>query len=244
MPLEPPTILVGSLHTSTMGYGYGARVPTARNQPTLPASIPQYRYPPVSERSSEAFKSTILDLEGDKARKKHCEQLQYQSSGDYGRYLCAHLSNGNRSTASSSGATGTRPSSGASDSLIPVESSRPDTALARQSPSSSQTPSPSPSPPSAARAASSLHSCSRIIDSASFSFERDFGKHSRYDMTASRLPSRGCNDAVNAAANTRIMNEQSRPWSRNLRRFSGASSPPSSSHSPSSSVSGNVHPAN
>ena len=79
--------LDGSVHTFTPGYGYGARVPTARNQPTLPASIPKFRHPPLSERSENMCKSMVLDLTGSKSTKRHSDQLALQTSGDYGRFM-------------------------------------------------------------------------------------------------------------------------------------------------------------
>jgi len=79
--------LVGSGHIYSMGYGYGARVPTARNAPTLPASIPQYRYPPVSERSENYFRSRPMGLTGYKADKRLVDQIIHQTSGDWGKFL-------------------------------------------------------------------------------------------------------------------------------------------------------------
>jgi len=70
-----------------MGYGYGARVPTARNVQTLPASIPQYRYPPVSERSENLFRSRPMGLTGYKADKRLADQIVHQTSGDWGKFL-------------------------------------------------------------------------------------------------------------------------------------------------------------
>ena len=67
--------MVGSGHIYSMGYGYGARIPTARNMPTLPASIPQYRYPPLSERSENLFRSKLMGLTGDKADKRYADQV-------------------------------------------------------------------------------------------------------------------------------------------------------------------------
>ena len=82
-----PKGLVGSGHQYSMGYGYGARVSTARNVQTLPASIPQYRYPPVSERSENLFRSRPMGLTGYKADKRLADQIVHQTSGDYGKFL-------------------------------------------------------------------------------------------------------------------------------------------------------------
>lgn len=82
-----PKGLIGSGHKYSMGYGYGARVPTTRNLPTLPASIPQYRYPPVSERSENLFRSRPMGLTGCTADKRHADQIVYQTSGEWGKFL-------------------------------------------------------------------------------------------------------------------------------------------------------------
>jgi len=55
--------------------------------PTLPASIPQYRYPPLSERSENLFRSRPMGLTGDKADKRYADQVVNQTSGDYGKFL-------------------------------------------------------------------------------------------------------------------------------------------------------------
>jgi hypothetical protein len=69
-----------------MGYGYGARCPTERNVQTLPASIPQYRYPPISERSENLFRSRPMGT-GYKADKRLADQIVHQTSGDWGKFL-------------------------------------------------------------------------------------------------------------------------------------------------------------
>ena len=79
--------LTGSVHTFTPGYGYGARVPTVRNQQTLPASMPTHRHPPLTERGINMCKTATIDLAGAKSVKRHSDQIALQSSGDYGKFF-------------------------------------------------------------------------------------------------------------------------------------------------------------
>lgn len=79
--------LMGSVHTFSPGYGYGARVPTVRNQPTLPASVPKYRHAPLTDRAVDMFSSTKLNTTGDRAVQRHKDQMSMQTSGEYGKFM-------------------------------------------------------------------------------------------------------------------------------------------------------------
>jgi hypothetical protein len=78
--------LLGSVHKYSNGYGYGARVPTSRNIPTQPSSVPQYRYPPVSERTLAQFRPPVSTLRTSQADERHAHQILYQTSGDWGKH--------------------------------------------------------------------------------------------------------------------------------------------------------------
>ena len=83
--------LVGSVHKFSPGYGYGVRMPTVRNEPTLPASVPKYRYPPMTTREENMSKSMTLDVSGPKAIQRNKDQMMFQTSGDYGSFLFTPL---------------------------------------------------------------------------------------------------------------------------------------------------------
>lgn len=91
-----PHPLIGSMHRMRDGYGYGATIPTARNIPTLPMSIPQFRHPPDTPSYTEGMKSKPLRRTGSGADRKNADQMMFQTSGDYGKYLI--VKNGNHKT--------------------------------------------------------------------------------------------------------------------------------------------------
>eukprot|EP01038_Epipyxis_sp_PR26KG_P011341 gene11341-15206_t len=80
--------MVGSMHKYSDGYGYGARMITARNSPTLPRSIPKQQRPPDSERFIMQTKPKPLPRADDeKGMKRNAEAIVYQTSGEYGLFL-------------------------------------------------------------------------------------------------------------------------------------------------------------
>ena len=101
--------LLGSIHTFTPGYGYGARVPTVRNQQTLPASIPKYRYAPVSQKDINMCKTVEIDMSGPKSIKRHQDQMTLQTSGEYGRFMYPKFNNNNTSEINSTMQLSSRP---------------------------------------------------------------------------------------------------------------------------------------
>jgi hypothetical protein len=81
---EGPPYLVGSIHRLSDGYGYGARIPTERNLPTFPQSVPKYRHPP--EEPNPKSKPRQLVPSGEKGFERHAAQIVFQESGQYGRH--------------------------------------------------------------------------------------------------------------------------------------------------------------
>lgn len=82
--------LVGSMHKHTNGYGFGARVPTSRNIPTYPVSVPEYRRPPLTPDST--MSSLNRNLRGHAANVRHAHQIEYQTSGDWGKFNFVKMS--------------------------------------------------------------------------------------------------------------------------------------------------------
>lgn len=66
--------------------GIGARFLTARNQPTAPASIPQYRHVPLTDRFVNGMKSTVQIHTDERSLHRNADQIVRQTSGDYGKY--------------------------------------------------------------------------------------------------------------------------------------------------------------
>lgn len=66
--------------------GYGQRYPTSRNQSTLPVSIPDHRFVPLTERYINHTKSSPQILFGDKADKRNADQIIYTTSGEIGKF--------------------------------------------------------------------------------------------------------------------------------------------------------------
>ena len=99
--------MVGSMHLNSDGYGkitpafkrctvrtyttlfrhrsgYGARIHTARNQMTLPASVPLYRHPPDTPHFVQGCHSTQLVRADDKAVRRNADAVMRQTSGEVG----------------------------------------------------------------------------------------------------------------------------------------------------------------
>lgn len=66
--------------------GMGARYLTSRNQPTFPATIPQYRHVPPPEEFLIKSTCTKLIQDDDRALRRNADQIVRQTSGDYGKY--------------------------------------------------------------------------------------------------------------------------------------------------------------
>lgn len=78
---------VGSIHRFRDGYGFGATVPTARNLPTLPPSIPMHRHPPSYDEPLEYSKPSKINKIDIKSQQRCNDQMKHQISGEYGKYL-------------------------------------------------------------------------------------------------------------------------------------------------------------
>lgn len=81
-----PSFMVGSCHRHANGYGYGTRVPTARNNPG-PPSVPKYHKYPDFEKPMTGSRSRDLGMTGPRADMRHAVSLAHQTSGDYGKFL-------------------------------------------------------------------------------------------------------------------------------------------------------------
>lgn len=81
---RPERFLRGSIHRWSQGYGYGGVVPTPRNTPT-PSTVPQYRY--SEDTRPFAPTSSVIIAKDDKSIRRNAQQLFYQTSGDYGKFL-------------------------------------------------------------------------------------------------------------------------------------------------------------
>lgn len=77
--------MLGSCHRHSNGYGYGTRVPTSRNTPGE-RSIPKHRYPHVKEEIPGSKPAVGVNY-GEKSLRRHADQVQFQTSGDYGKFL-------------------------------------------------------------------------------------------------------------------------------------------------------------
>ncbi len=77
----------GSIHKYGDGYGYGIRVPTARNLQTKPAAVPQMRFPQDTSRFTDGTKPTPLIRNDERAHRRLADQMSMQTSGDYGKFL-------------------------------------------------------------------------------------------------------------------------------------------------------------
>lgn len=80
-------MLVGSIHRYDDGYGNGCRWPTSRNAQSLPASVPQFRHPPDSERYLNGIKSKVQIKSDEASLKRNAEQVVFQTSGEIGKFL-------------------------------------------------------------------------------------------------------------------------------------------------------------
>lgn len=94
--------MIGSIHIYSNGYGqafffvfftcsnvvvgYGIRMPTSRNVPTLPACVPTMRYPPESSRFLEGTAPTQVIKKDAHSVQRNAEARIHQTSGDYGRW--------------------------------------------------------------------------------------------------------------------------------------------------------------
>ena len=81
--------LSGSVHVLSDGYGNGVRVLTARNQMTLPHSVPQYRHLPDTPQFKKDTTCTRL-IQTESGQRRNAEQVSKQTSGEYGKYLIEH----------------------------------------------------------------------------------------------------------------------------------------------------------
>jgi len=60
---------------------------TSRNQQTLPASIPQFRHSPPTERFLQTTTCTKLVRNDEAGIRRNADQIVRQTSGEYGKYL-------------------------------------------------------------------------------------------------------------------------------------------------------------
>lgn len=85
--LDNPGERIGSLHRFRDGYGFGATVPTSRNAPTLPPSVPAYRYPPEFDSIPDKQKPMKLARKDVKSIRRQADALEKLTSGAYGSFL-------------------------------------------------------------------------------------------------------------------------------------------------------------
>jgi len=217
--------LMGSVHTFSAGYGYGARVPTVRNQPTLPAAVPKYRHAPISERGDVMFKSTRLDVSGGKAVQRHRDQMALQTSGEYGSFMFKSA------RPESTMATSARPATTAFESRsnsrrTATPSSGYDRSRASLDKSATGgSSSSSTSASSSTRLFSPINTSGVRCDSGTISRYRKkdplndcFAKYTKYDALAAKSPPRnlGPTSKYTALGNTTAA-EFSRTWQLGLR---------------------------
>jgi hypothetical protein len=215
------------MHINSDGYGRGVHCVTARNVPTWPANVPQFRHPPDSERFLRGTRPTpgatsCWPSSNHRAQVRNADQMVHQTSGDYGKFL---YDTDSRAVKLNKGTMNPRPSElaatrAAAESAAALGSSR---GMARSSNSATQRTARSDlsarssgggggaisshrAPPVEYTAVSAL----RELDSA-------FSRKNRRDLIAATLPLRSDHELILSATSGNLQQLQSKPWAEKLR---------------------------
>lgn len=219
--------LLGSVHTFSPGYGYGARVPTVRNRPTLPAAVPKYRHAPLTDRANKMFTSTRLDVAGDRAVQRHKDQMSLQTSGEYGRFMFSSSRSSNYPESTST--AGSRPATSACESRSNSrQAATPSSSSSLGLGNTEMRSGGGTSHSSSGRLFSPINTSGVMSDSATINRYRKkdpltdcFSRYTKYDLLAAKTPPKHMsgNTASHTALGNTTAAEFSRSWQRGLRPY-------------------------
>lgn len=187
--------LAGSMHKLSDGYGYGARIPTHRNKPTFPITVPTHRYPQQQPDSKQ--QSTKLIMIDARAQLRHNDQLKHQSSGEWGRFFFDTSTEAIRlnSQPLKSITTTQRPHTVIVTEPTQIQQGRNyKKSVVKSSPFGG----------------SNFRGCGPPLD-------QTFSKHTKYDLLASTTPSKSEAELQNCMHANEFGYHKARPWTQTLR---------------------------
>lgn len=214
--------------------GRGVRCLTARNKPTWPASVPQYRHAPDTERFLKGTRPTpgpcstvavprygsgVFNGSRDndeKALVRHVHQMKYQTSGEYGGYL---FNTESAAVKYNKGVMNARPSEKEVNSArtestgrLTGRDSNPITGRSHQSGSISQRSSGNGGAHSSHRTQNECTIASALND-----LDSAFSRKNRRDLFVASLPKTSDHELILSATSGNLAQLQSKPWADKLR---------------------------